>query len=571
MPVVKPYTGQVNLNPLPGVRLTAPSATEASLGVPISNAVQKVAGQIYTDELLKQDEVAGLEAENKLASWQNTRLYNPQGGALTARGKDAFGLPDEIDKEYGDVSSAIRESLSNERQRSSFDRVSASRRASLNHTLSNHAYVEMRKFDDAETDNGLLNSRQTAISDFTKAPEEIERQRKLIYQYARRNGLGSEYVAQKSAQAESDTHVGIIDRFLAQGADQVAKQYFDKNKGSIAGDDIAKVEQKLNVATVDGAGQRNAVAIWNDMGPKNDLAPVNQDAMVAEARKKYGDEPKVLKATMDALKEQTSIFNASQRERMEGNSSAVWTEIQKGATYNSIRGMPEFLALPGKERENIKVHMTERADKPKQRSDLDVYYSLVNQSTLQREEFAKVNLLEYRTKLSEVDFKRLADVQAAIRKGDQKEQDKLQSSDRVQKGIVDRALLDMKLDPTPNEKTSKAKIDKINLFRRSVEEQTRMLEGVQQKNATDEQVQKIVDRLVERVTLPGSGWLFDDTVPAFQIKIDDVPKNDRTRAADALRRGGKPVTNEAIVELYRAKLLKQKAANRPASSETSAP
>jgi hypothetical protein len=86
----------------------------------------------------------------------------------------------------------------------------------------------------------------------------------------------------------------VIDRFLANGQDQAAKEYFDaKAKDRIAGDDITKVEAKLKVASTMGEGQRGAVAVWDKLGPKNDLDPINLDKMVGrcarDVRRQAGD------------------------------------------------------------------------------------------------------------------------------------------------------------------------------------------------------------------------------------------------------------------------------------------
>lgn len=573
MPTVKGYDGpNVETAPLQGGRSSASYSSESPLG----NALSTIGGKVFADEMKRQDQVAFLESDRKLGEWENKNLYDPKSGALNKRGKDAFGVPDEVGKNFDGYVEELRKGLKNERQRVTFDRAASTRRKDINNTLSRHVFAESRKFEESETENYVANATQSAIlnnNDPERVSLELGRAETAVRDFASRNGMGAEYVKQKVAQVRSNTHVGIVDRFLANGQDRTASEYFKANKVEIAGDDISKVEHKLKVATNEAEGLRGASAIWDKLGPKNDLDPVNTDKLTSEAEAKFAADPQVLKSVKQVLHERATMHNAAQRERREASSSSVWKVIEGGGTLASVRKMPEYLALPGHEQNTIKTWLIDRADAMKRRADAGegddaLFYRLMTEasSVPLQDKFAQTNLMEHRANLSRAQFNTLINAQVSIRKGDTKETDKLLASERVQTQIVNEALLTMGLDPTLNEKGAVTDNGKQALaFRRAARESVRAHEIQSGKNATDADVQSIVDGLVIK-GVTKKNIFFDDVKRVYElqpgesltIKADDVPRAERAQIEAALRRAGRQVTSEAVTSLYTKKLLKMR-------------
>lgn len=371
MPVVKTYQPRIESAPLRGGERTG-ALTEAATGAAMGGEIAKLGFKIQEEEGRRQDEVAFLEADRKLGEWENNALYHPETGALSKRGKDSFGVPDAVNADLKTNVQAIRESLSNDRQRLAFDRAANARTKDINKTLSRHVFTEARKHEDVETENYIKNASQTAILNFND-PErvglEIEKARAAVVDYSRRNGMGADYQKQKLAQVESNIHVGIVDRFLSNGQDQQAKLYFDQAKKDdrIAGDDIQKVEAKLKSALIDGEGLRGAADIWTRLGPKNDTDPVNSDLMVKDAEKKYANDPTILKAVKQGIVERASLHNASQRERAEGNEAAVWGYVNERKSLPAIKITPEWRAMSPKRQAAIENEVLNLAHQRNQR------------------------------------------------------------------------------------------------------------------------------------------------------------------------------------------------------------
>src|SRR5262245_31079405 len=141
MPTVRTLGGQrVSTAALPGERLTG-AATAESLG---AGAARQRAGawgavadtahglgrqfvamdaEHVTRARNHANEVALLEAKNKLDQWELDRLYAPDSGALNVHGKGSFELPEKIDEEFGKFAGGIEAGLANDEQRLAFAKL----------------------------------------------------------------------------------------------------------------------------------------------------------------------------------------------------------------------------------------------------------------------------------------------------------------------------------------------------------------------------------------------------------------------------------------------------------------
>lgn len=556
---VKNYNREQVTKPLEG-GLRAAVPTAEGFGAATGEKLTQVGIQLYRDEQERQDEVAIVEAERKLSDWELKRMYDPKEGALSRRGKDAFGLPDTVTKEYDDTVTEIRKSLSNERQRSVFDRSTVGRRRSISEKLNVHVMSEVRKFDDVETDNLIKNAQQIAIAnagDEKRIGEEIDRQQQEIMRYAQRHGLGAEYVSRKLSVARAETHTGVVERLLANGRDVDAKTYVEKYRKEIeSGGDIAKVEKWIEEGSTRGESQRQADAILG-------TATTREDA-VTKAREIK--DPKLRDAVEERVNRYWSVKREAERETREKNMTDAANLIDATGRTSSI-SPSVWNSFSVSERTQLEQYAKRKEKGEDAKTDLGTYYGLITMASTpgQQEKFSKLNLMDYINKLGKQDFKHIAEVQASIRKNDNKAVDKLLASDRVQNQIVNDAVLAMGLDPTPNEKTSKAKRDQVLEFRRVVRDSVSGHEQRIGRNATDKEVQEIVDNLIVKgVTKPGI--IFDDTRRVFElkegetltIKPADVPPAERRKIEAALRRQGRAVTDEAVTTLYTARILRMR-------------
>lgn len=556
MPTVKQYQRQVEPRPMPDGRQTVPASTPESGGAAIGEAFYRVGSEIFHEEIRRQDAIAVMEAERKLSQWENSALYDPQRGALTSiRGKESLGIQDVIEKGFTEQATVLRGQLGSQRQRAAFDRAVAVRAHDIRQSVSRHVFQEMRKFDDNETASYIKNARNAAVANYkdtARVMTEIERQEAAVTDYAARNGMGGDYVKDKRAEVRSQTHRDVIERMVANGQDRQAAAYLDAVRGEIAGDDLTNVEKWVEEGSTRGEGQRAADRILGEATTR--VEALNKAREI--------EDPKVRDAAEERVQRYWSIKQQAESEEQEQIMSHIAGGLDRGGNLSQV--LPSMWnKLDAAQRSAMRSYEKQIAAGNKPVTDIQTYYDLVSlaSSPETQEAFIRTNLLAYRHKLDDEDFKHLATVQAALRKGDTKQGDKLLSDARTQNQIVDDALLGLGLDPTPSEKTSESQREKILAFRRAVRQAVAAHQAKTQKEITNDELQTIVDGLVIKGTTE-KGILWDTKKHVFElkpgesiaIKAADVPQEERNKIEDALRRAGRAVTDEAIVSLYQARL-----------------
>jgi hypothetical protein len=385
MPTVNAYgPRKVATEAIPGVRRTA-AETPESEGAGFQQARAQALGQlgqvgstvfgaaravwqqhqeIRLQEIKRADDIAVLNAENQLATWENTRIYGPT-GALTQQGKNAFGLPEQVATEYQHQAGEIGVTLGTERQRDAFQRVALQRGANLDLTIRRHVYGEMQKYQGAEAQAGVENATNAAIANATdprRVGVELANAESIINTHAPQLGLGPEAVAEQIGKVRTTVHVGVIESLLAQDQAKGAQVYFEEMKGQINGEAYARIEKALETGTTQKAGLDASEQLWQTHGPKSDQDPINLDTMETAARQQFKDDPKTLDATIRYLRERKSGVDAARKDREEQTAGTVWVAASQGQSLAQITKMPEYLRLSGKEQVQISDYVVHKAE-----------------------------------------------------------------------------------------------------------------------------------------------------------------------------------------------------------------
>ena len=197
------------------------------------------------------------------------------------------------------------------------------------------------------------------------------------------------------------------------------------------------------------------------------------------------------------------------------------------------------------------------------------------------DEFEKVDLMDpnYLTKLSESDWKREVDRQAALKNApDRGAAAAERAGQRTRVQIVTDALREFGLDPTPREGTTAAR--DVAQFNRALDGQLEAWKANNPgKRIAPEDIQKMVDGLLIRgETLTGSWWRPDPNRTAFQLadmspeergrfdirgflsdakdrarvaRVTGVPVDQIDAYANALKAANVPVTPDNLAALWR--------------------
>jgi len=181
-----------------------------------------------------------------------------------------------------------------------------------------------------------------------------------------------------------------------------------------------------------------------------------------------------------------------------------------------------------------------------QRVWYEIQQGLTSPDQAVRSQWANRPLWEYKRFLSNGDFQELSKIQATARQGDpNKELTHIRNGSQM----IDDTLRTLGVDL--GNSAPKSDADKANNFRRLAQQQITAFEVEQKRKATAEEQRKIIDRLA-MPTFLSKGWFGgDNTKPAYEITITDIPTTEREKIVEALKSVGRPVTDDAVVDLYR--------------------
>ena len=154
-------------------------------------------------------------------------------------------------------------------------------------------------------------------------------------------------------------------------------------------------------------------------------------------------------------------------------------------------------------------------------------------SMMDPDEFDSVDLMDpqYRTNLSETDWKRFVDQQRALRNStDRQAASAERSGQRNRTQIVSTALREAGIDPTPAD-TNTTGAARVASFNRAFDDRLAAWQAENRgKRPTGQELQRIADELLIQGKVQGSGWLIDDSRRAFELR--DQRERDRFRLSD---------------------------------------
>ena len=244
-----------------GVSTQAP--TSPGMGPALAQAGQVInkigaLGQKWQDEA----DATELSAfQTRLRNKQNEAIHNKDNGFSTIRGKntaEAYGqYKDDYDKYVSDEVGGLSERL-----RSKAGLIGEKYKVDIDNQLNSHTGREMEAHADGVfkssvqslKDHAVLNAYETK----GRIGSVIAEQKALIEGYAARKGLSPEQVKAASVDAASDIHKGVIQQFLNQGDDLLAKDYLNAatKRGEISGDDAPGITRMLRASSIKGESQR---------------------------------------------------------------------------------------------------------------------------------------------------------------------------------------------------------------------------------------------------------------------------------------------------------------------------
>lgn len=548
MPIVPRFNQQVQEQAAPGVRVQN-VANEESFGggqstQALGQAFQQTADlgtKIMLAEKKKADDTATQEAWNKMVQAKNRLLYDPENGAITRKGKNALGIPEEFGQQFDKEADDIEKNLSTS-QRQMFSQMRMKERSEFDTGLQKHMGTEIKTYE-LETRKSTLKTAQDEAVLNMHDPDKVAQSLSMVkaagMEIANSQGWGPEQTKEFLDGEVSRTHASITARMLSNGDDRAAKSYFEANRDSIGADDMAKLEGALEEGSIRGESQRLSDTIARKHG--------SLGSAISEVKKI--DDPKLRDATMERVKGEFALREAAKKDAEERDFLSLTNAIEGGKKYADLD--PNIIArMPLNQRNALRAYAAGSGIE----TDPATYYDLKTMAAApeMQDKFLKTNLLDYTKRLSPTDLKGMMDLQASIRNKDgkaEKELDGFLTNQEQVNNVLDQAEI--------KDKDKRARfLDKTNQV-------IREFSKANNRKPNADEVKKIADNLMIDVVTSKRAFWFDATKKAYElapgdtvedVETDKIPKSERRLIEDALRRNQRPVTDDTVKELYLRKL-----------------
>ncbi len=306
--------------------------------------------------------------------------------------------------------------------------------------------------------------------------------------------------------------------------------------------------------------ESTANTVWNALGPKSDIDPVNKDVMFARIDQEMSDrtlaERKAAKALIDS---KAAAFDYSTRQRRASVQGAIWEQVLAGKNLDQIQQTREWKILDGSDKvqligqintfqksgvddtQQLSYYLTFVSDPQKlaNMSDAEIIaeapklgQTLTKDLLKRKQSLNDPNNVQAAT-IDEDTFKRLAN-EAGLKPYDTR----LEEKDRAalgrlkyaveQKIDIEQQTLKRKLTPQEKEKIMQQEISNtvmVSVFGRDKETPIALVE-------TD----KLGDTYV--------------VVDGKEVYLNTIPATSREKIVRQLRAAGRPVTERAIAEVF---------------------
>jgi len=521
------------------------AASSRLMGQAINSAID-----IESRERQKANRIANTEVEAKLSNRETELLHDPNRGAYTRKGKDAFGLPEEVFTEYDKTLQELTEGAANEDQKEFIRQRGLVRKAGMNRQLNQHMLREGQKLDEQNTRALVSNEINAAVKnahDPDRVKSSLLTQEQAIRAHGQDTGKSSEVIKSQVLESKSKTHFGVISQLANSGVDhEEVKDYYAKNRKDLTADDDLRIKRVLDQTTLQGESQKLTDKILAKTPDLSDA--LSQARNIKDPRKR--DE------VVKRVKQRMADDRLAKRLDDERNFDIASEAIEDNANMDSIP--KEVLAnLTPKSKRALEAQAAMKRNGLSPVTDANTFYELeqLAGTPSTRDKFLTMNLKEVKHLLSETDFKRFAKMQVDFKKGSTKGMDGIESKTSIVNGALGAVDMPFGANADPEDKA------RANQFRREVDRLVVQRQDLTGKKVTNEELREITENLmVELVT--DKGIFFDETKKVFEItpedapliETDSIPTAELQKIRNTLRDRNIPVTDENMIAMYLRRL-----------------
>lgn len=486
-------------------RLTAPQVAPAIIRTPSTPAIAEpeaavaqtlgAFGQMFQRERERQAEIRLTAAES------DARLLRQQIATdVTAlQGVNALNAVEQAEQRYRDGVTKIESELRDPAVRRQFQMRAKILGGELVERARSHALQQSEAVDEARTKANLADDlEQLSSADLTDADAIVERMSLNQRSYLTRKGLPTEAVDQSVRELVSAARVSQIQALVDQNNTEAAKTLLEEKSGQFLPKDIEKARNLVTDADMVVQAQQAEDTILAEFGDNE------RDALKA-VRERYSD--KMRDMVEMRVERRYATAERLRREDIE----AVSTRAEQ-AVYQRrpIARQDRLFLLENNPRalsalERLSLSLEKQTPIT---TDWSTYYELSN---MPQGQFRDTNLMEYRDRLDDGEFKQLIDRQAELRgTGGRRPREGGMTSVQVKQELFTAAAQKQLFSGNPNT------LGQIKPNTTNSRRMTELSEAVQEEidRRTEKegplsktQVREAIQAVIDATVLDDGGWL----------------------------------------------------------------
>lgn len=452
------------------------------------------------------------------------------------KGQNAWGVTQDLSNWFDKTAPKYNDSFANDAQRRAFAATYDSVRTQGMETTGKFEADQRQASVNESGKDSIQASINMAAADHNNqatidgAKSDITRRIQLLGML---NGWSPEIQGAQMTNALTDMHKQVIQALVDENPDQ-AKAYFDRNKQEIAGSDRDVIDKVIRQGTIRQIGQQATDKI---MGQN-----LSEGAALSVARSQFTgqQQDEVVRRVQERYAEADAIRERDQKTA----GDKAWNIFSKAGQNLSSVPTTTLAAMDGKDRIALEKEAQAHATGKDVDTDWTTYYGLRAQASQNPQAFSGNDLRQYYPKLGPDQRKELIDIQDQVKKG----------------GQNDVQSLDQQLAQTHEVlKWGSGDADKKGAFDSAV---TRALATEQNslgKKLSYDQRQAVIDRMAISGNYPGGPWFrtahFSEVAGTTQEGNfhPTIPDDEKTKITQALQRRNMPVTDDAVMKLYKIK------------------
>lgn len=394
------------------------------------------------------------EARREMDQWERSAVFDPENGAVTRKGRDAFDLPKVLSDDFDKFSVELLDKIANQRARMAAQKLAQARREQITGWADRYTMGEREKFLDQQYQADILSMQENAVlfvNDPARLRTEMAAQADRTFTYLKGKGASEEVISAAMKENAGRTHSLVVGSLLTSGDAKGADVYLKANEGSMKPTDVLRLKAGMQETLI-----RERVQVFGDEVDKGGLT-LPQALEKARATFSGPEEAAAVQEVKTRFSERQAITIEAQRDAAD----SAWKVITNGGSRKGIK--PELWnSLGGEEQRQINDYVEARARRYEAdakrdfKTDMVAYYGLRRMAAEDPASFASLDLMKSKPLLEDTDFQRLVEVQASINKNDAKAME----TQRVVKSTIGMIAADIKaagIDLTPKEGSAQAK------------------------------------------------------------------------------------------------------------------